>query len=60
MTEAGIVTINGVDFFLSYRGAVGSNAGVLFGLSKDTISDSSKVIDSSFVFDFDDLLVGFV
>ncbi len=30
--------------------------GVLIGLSKDTISDSTKVIDTSFAFDFDMLL----
>ena len=30
--------------------------GVLTGLSKDTISDSTKVIDTSFAFDFDALL----
>ena len=32
--------------------------GVLTGLSRDTISDSTKVIDTSFMFDFDALLAG--
>ena len=32
--------------------------GVLTGLSRDTISDTTKIIDTSFAFDFDALLAG--
>ncbi len=32
--------------------------GVLTGLSKDMISDTTKIIDTSFAFDFDALLAG--
>ncbi len=47
--DAGLDTLkggNGIDII----------NGVLTGPSKDTISDSTKVIDTSFMFDFDALL----
>ena len=49
----------GMDTLLGDSGSDTLN-GFSTGLSKDTISDSTKVLDTSFAFDFDALLAGFV
>ena len=56
--DAGIDTLLGDDGNDKLNGGSGTDTinGVLTGLSKDTISDSTKVIDTSFTFDFDALL----
>lgn len=56
--DAGIDTLLGDDGLDKLNGGLGTDIvnGISTGPSKDTISDSTKVIDTSFAFDFDDLL----
>ena len=58
--DDGIDTLLGDDGNDKLNGGTGIDRinGVLTGPSKDTISDSTKVIDTSFAFDFDALLAG--
>ena len=58
--DDGTDTLLGGDGNDKLNGGIGIDTinGVLTGPSKDTISDSTKVIDTSFSFDFDALLAG--
>ena len=60
--DAGMDTLLGDDGNDKLNGGADLDTinGFTTGPSKDTISDSTKVIDTSFSFDFDDLLAGFV
>ena len=58
--DAGIDTLLGDAGNDTLDGGLGTDIinGASTGISKDTISDSTKVIDTSFAFDFDSLLAG--
>ena len=58
--DAGIDTLLGDDGNDKLNGGLGTDTinGVPTGLSKDTISDTTKIIDTSFSYDFDALLAG--